>query len=101
MTGPPKTDEERRDAELRIHLFEGERQILDDAADGETSNVGRGVLLAAALRKMSKSGGRGNSIRVAANSPAGYKAAAPTRTRTILPSDRRLVRRTYGQTAVS
>ena len=48
---PPKPDEERRSAELRIRLTEDERESLDDAAGGKTSTWARDVLLKAAARK--------------------------------------------------
>jgi hypothetical protein len=48
---PPKPDEERRDAELRIRLTEQERWVLDRAAGEQTSTWAREVLLKAATRK--------------------------------------------------
>jgi hypothetical protein len=49
---PPKPDEDRRTAELRIRLTEQERSILDLAAGEQTSTWARLVLLAAAARKL-------------------------------------------------
>jgi hypothetical protein len=48
---PPKPDEDRRSAELRIRLTDEEREKLDDAAGGKTSTWARDVLLKAAARK--------------------------------------------------
>jgi uncharacterized protein (DUF1778 family) len=48
---PPKSDEDRRSAELRIRLTEDEREILDEAAGGKTSTWARELLLKAASRK--------------------------------------------------
>jgi uncharacterized protein (DUF1778 family) len=48
---PPKPDEERRTAELRIRLTDDEREILDKAAEGKTSTWARELLLKAATRK--------------------------------------------------
>jgi hypothetical protein len=48
---PPKPDEERRSAELRIRLTDEEREKLDDAAGGRTSTWARDLLLKAATRK--------------------------------------------------
>jgi len=48
---PPKPDEDRRSAELRIRLTDEERERLDDAAGGKTSTWARDVLLKAAARK--------------------------------------------------
>ena len=48
---PPKPDEERRSAELRIRLTEDERAALDNAAGENTSTWARDVLLKAAARK--------------------------------------------------
>jgi hypothetical protein len=48
---PPKPDEDRRSAELRIRLTEDERETLDDAAGGKTSTWARELLLKAASKK--------------------------------------------------
>jgi hypothetical protein len=48
---PPKPDEDRRSAELRIRLTDDEREKLDEAAGGQTSTWARDVLLKAAARK--------------------------------------------------
>ena len=48
---PPKPDKERKSAELRIRLTEGERAQLDAAAQGNTSTWARELLLKAAKRK--------------------------------------------------
>jgi uncharacterized protein (DUF1778 family) len=48
---PPKADEERKSAELRIRMTQEERELLDAAAGGKTSTWARGVLLRAAKRK--------------------------------------------------
>lgn len=51
MGRPPKPDDERKSAELRIRLTAEERAALDKAADGQTSTWARDVLLRAAKRK--------------------------------------------------
>jgi hypothetical protein len=48
---PPKPDEDRRSAELRIRLTDEEREKLDDFAGGKTSTWARELLLKAATRK--------------------------------------------------
>jgi hypothetical protein len=48
---PPKPDDERRTAELRIRLTDEERERLDDAAGGKTSTWARDLLLKAATRR--------------------------------------------------
>ena len=48
---PPKPDDERKSAQLRIRLTEEEREALDQAAGGKTSTWARDVLLKAAKRK--------------------------------------------------
>ena len=45
---PPKPDDERKDAQLRIRLSEDERAAIDRAAGGKTSTWARDVLLIAA-----------------------------------------------------
>ena len=44
---PPKSDKDRRDAELRIRLTESERAQLDEAAGRDTSTWARELLLLA------------------------------------------------------
>lgn len=44
---PPKSDEDRRDAELRIRLTTAERSQLDAAAVSDTSTWARELLLLA------------------------------------------------------
>ena len=48
---PPKPDDERKAAELRIRLTEAERAELDGAAGGKTSTWARDVLLKTARRR--------------------------------------------------
>ena len=48
---PPKPPEERKAAELRIRLTEGQRAELDAAAGQDTSTWAREVLLRAAKRR--------------------------------------------------
>jgi hypothetical protein len=48
---PPKPDDERKSAQLRIRLTDEERKALDAAADGKTSTWARKLLLKAALRR--------------------------------------------------
>jgi hypothetical protein len=47
---PPKPPEERKAAELRIRLTDGQRAELDAAAGQDTSTWARDVLLRAAKR---------------------------------------------------
>lgn len=49
---PPKADDERKDAELRIRMTREERERMDQAADGKTSTWARDVLVRAAKRKL-------------------------------------------------
>ena len=49
---PPKADDERKDAELRIRMTQEERKLLDQAAINKTSTWARDVLLRAAKRKL-------------------------------------------------
>lgn len=51
MGRPPKPDDERKSAELRIRLTADEREELDRAAGDNTSTWAREVLLKAAKRK--------------------------------------------------
>lgn len=51
MGRPPKPPEERKAAELRIRLTEGQRATLDAAAGQDTSTWAREVLLRAAKRR--------------------------------------------------
>ena len=48
---PPKADDERKSAELRIRMTQEERELLDTAAGGKTSTWARDVLVRAAKRK--------------------------------------------------
>ena len=48
---PPKADDERKSAELRIRMTQEERELLDAAAGGKTSTWARDVLIRAAKRK--------------------------------------------------
>jgi hypothetical protein len=48
---PPKPDDERKSAQLRIRLTDEERAALDAAADGKTSTWARKLLLRAATKK--------------------------------------------------
>lgn len=48
---PPKPDDERKSAQLRIRLTAEERAVLDRAAGGKTSTWARETLLKAAKRK--------------------------------------------------
>ena len=47
---PPKADDERKSAELRIRMTQEERELLDAAAGGKTSTWARNVLVRAAKR---------------------------------------------------
>ena len=49
---PPKADDERKDAELRIRMTQDERELLDRAAGDKTSTWAREVLLRAAKRSV-------------------------------------------------
>ena len=55
---PPKADEDRKSAELRIRMTQEERELLDQAAVEKTSTWARDVLVKAAKRKVS--GKQGN-----------------------------------------
>ena len=55
---PPKADEDRKSAELRIRMTQEERELLDQAAVEKTSTWARDVLVKAAKRKVS--GQQGN-----------------------------------------
>ena len=48
---PPKADDKRKSAELRIRMTQEERELLDTAAGGKTSTWARDVLVRAAKRK--------------------------------------------------
>jgi hypothetical protein len=48
---PPKSPDERKTAELRIRLTNEQREVLDAAAEGDTSTWARDVLLRAAKRR--------------------------------------------------
>ena len=49
---PPKADNERKDAELRIRTTQEERDLLDQVGGGKTSTWARDVLVRAAKRKL-------------------------------------------------
>ena len=50
---PPKAEDERKSAELRIRMTQEERELLDQAAVEKTSTWARDVLVRAAKRKVS------------------------------------------------
>jgi len=52
MGRPPKPDEIRKDAELRIRMTQEDRKLLDQVGGGKTSTWARNVLVKAANRKL-------------------------------------------------